>query len=156
MLQNKLRSLAGKYQVSLSFFHGRGGSVARGRYPLIKAKQLDQIDSWKVQNNNQQIRITEQGEMIYNRFNTPDLTQYTLSSQLTDLVCELMSDKTEQINSQAYKQLSRLAEHSEAYYRNYVQLPGFFDYFTHLTPVELLDDLHIGSRPCKKAGGLRI
>ena len=76
-LQEELRSLAKKYKIDLVFFHGRGGSPGRGGGPIqatLKSQPSGTV--------NGKIRITDQGEVIQQKYGYKPLAEYNLCSYI--------------------------------------------------------------------------
>ena len=147
--QEKLVSLADQYQINLTLFHGRGGTVGRGGGPVEKAMASQPPGSVKGH-----IRVTEQGEMIRYKFGVPAVA---FNSLRTYVIATL---KATLVPSPAPKPewrqlLDEMAEQSLKRYRGIVrEHPDFVPYFRSLTPEQELSKLAIGSRPAKrKASG---
>ena len=76
-LQEELRDLAKKYKIDLVFFHGRGGSAGRGGGPIqatLKSQPSNTV--------NGKIRITDQGEVIQQKYGYKPLAEYNLCSYI--------------------------------------------------------------------------
>ena len=76
-LQEELRGLAKKYKFDLVFFHGRGGSPGRGGGPIqatLKSQPAGTV--------NGKIRITDQGEVIQQKYGYKPLAEYNLCSYI--------------------------------------------------------------------------
>jgi phosphoenolpyruvate carboxylase len=76
-LQEELRNLAKKYKIDLVFFHGRGGSAGRGGGPIqatLKSQPSNTV--------NGKIRITDQGEVIQQKYGYKPLAEYNLCSYI--------------------------------------------------------------------------
>ena len=76
-LQEELRNLAKKYKIDLVFFHGRGGSAGRGGGPIqatLKSQPANTV--------NGKIRITDQGEVIQQKYGYKPLAEYNLCSYI--------------------------------------------------------------------------
>lgn len=147
--QEKLVSLANEYQINLTLFHGRGGTVGRGGGPVEKAMASQPPGSVS-----SRIRVTEQGEMIRYKFGMPSVA----FNSMRTYVCATL--RASLMPSPAPKQewrelIEDMAQVSLKRYRGIVrEHPDFVPYFRSLTPEQELGKLAIGSRPAKrKVGG---
>ena len=75
--QEKLQELSNKYKVDLTLFHGRGGSVGRGGGPIYEA-----LLSQPPGTVNGRTRVTEQGEIIQQKYATESLAEYSLGTYI--------------------------------------------------------------------------
>ena len=75
--QDKLRYISNKYKVKLTLFHGRGGSVGRGGGPVYAA-----LLSQPPGTVNGRTRVTEQGEVIQQKFGSESLAEYSLGTYI--------------------------------------------------------------------------
>jgi phosphoenolpyruvate carboxylase len=101
---------------------------------------------------NGRIRITEQGEVVANKYGDPDLTRQSLETLTAGVV---LASLTRQQGSNATEQQSGVMDKlSHAAFRAYRALvyetPGFVDYFFAATPIMEIADLNIGSRPAMR------
>lgn len=149
--QEKLVSLADKYDVSLVLFHGRGGTVGRGGGPVEKAMASQPPGSIRGR-----IRVTEQGEMIRYKFGLPRVAFSSLSSYVIATLRATISPHAAPKNE--WRDLiERMAQASLEGYRSIVRgHPDFVPYFRSLTPEQELNLLALGSRPAKRksSGGV--
>ena len=146
------------YDVKLTLFHGRGGSIGRGGGPANRAILAQPPGS--VQG---RIKITEQGEVISARYSNRAVAQRHLE-QLVNAVllasCETyqdslageeMSDESSHASAKTWEKILEAAsERSEQKYRTLVENPAFLRYFHEATPIEQLAQMNIGSRPAKR------
>ncbi len=139
--QREVTQLCEEQGVRCLLFHGRGGTVGRGGGPT-HASILAQPPGTV----NGRIKFTEQGEMIFYRYNNPETAVYELTVGVTALIKHaLFQSDAPQTYLDA---MARLAGHGEAWYRELTErTEGFFDYFYDATPVAEIGSLNIGSRP---------
>lgn len=145
LAQENLSNIAKKHNVNLVFFHGRGGSVGRGGWPTHRA-----ILSQPPQSINSFMRVTQQGEVIKNRFGIPEIAIKTMTIYLTATL-EAILLPADQPNDNWRNLMDKFSKISEEAYQNLIYHdPEFIKYFLKCTPMNELDKMLIGSRPSRR------
>jgi len=144
-LQDEILKLAKKYKIDITFFHGRGGSAGRGGGPIqatLKSQPANSV--------NGKIRITDQGEVIQQKYGYEPLAKYNLCSYIGAVVQATLNPPSEP--KVKWKQLiEKMSEISMKSYRSNInEKSDFIRYFRTVTPHKALGKLSIGSRPSKR------
>ncbi len=144
-LQEELRNIAKKYKIDLVFFHGRGGSPGRGGGPIqatLKSQPSGTV--------NGKIRITDQGEVIQQKYGYKPLAEYNLCSYI-GAVMDASLNPPPRSKKNWRELIQKMSEISTSAYRKYLnQSEDFIRYFKTVTPHKSLGKLAIGSRPTKR------
>ncbi len=149
--QRALAAVAHRHGVRLTFFHGRGGAVGRGGGPTHRAilgLPPDTMDG--------SIRITEQGEVIFDRFAHP-IIAWRYLEQVIGAVVQVSAARPAPDEPEWERVMEALSTNAyEAYCDLVYETPGFLDYFHQATPIDVITELTIGSRPARRKGTERF
>ncbi|MBZ2116082.1 phosphoenolpyruvate carboxylase [Streptococcus gordonii] len=156
--QQQLTAIGDKFGVKITFFHGRGGTVGRGGGPTYEA-----ITSQPLRSINDRIRLTEQGEVIGNKYGNKDAAYYNLEMLVSAAINRMVTHKKSDTHtSNKYERImDQVVERSYQIYRDLVfGDERFYDYFFESSPIKAISSFNIGSRPAARKtiteiGGLR-
>ncbi|MCC5940027.1 MAG: phosphoenolpyruvate carboxylase [Balneolaceae bacterium] len=165
--QKALHKVAEKHGMRIQFFHGRGGTISRGAGPthrFIAALPPETIEG--------DMRLTEQGEVISNKYANPVTALYNLELlqagttgltlgvfDKTNIVAEKRGDSNNNASSglttsreKLENIVGQLYEYSLESYQSLVKSDGFVQYFAQATPIDIIESSRIGSRPARRTG----
>ncbi len=143
--QEEIIKLSKKYNINVTFFHGRGGSPGRGGGPIQSTLRSQPPNSVRGK-----IRITDQGEVIQQKYGYEPLAKYNLCSYI-GAVTEATLKPSPVPKANWRSLIEKMSEISKNSYRkNINQSSDFIKYFETVTPHKALGKLSIGSRPSKR------
>jgi phosphoenolpyruvate carboxylase len=151
--QRALASACRDAGVRLYLFHGRGGAVGRGGGPTNRAILAQPRGTLAGR-----LRVTEQGEVAFARYGHQGIALRHLE-QMTNAVlrASLTAGAVPDPEPAWIGAMTRLAEASHDAYRRAIRDdPALMAYFRQTTPIDLVTDLRIGSRPAKRKSGQRL
>ena len=143
--QEEIVRLGKKYKINVTFFHGRGGSPGRGGGPIQATLRSQPPNSV-----NGKIRITDQGEVIQQKYGYEPLAKYNLCSYIGAVTEATLNPPTNPKRDWRIliEKMSEISKNS--YRKNINQSLDFIKYFKTVTPHRALGKLSIGSRPSKR------
>ena len=143
--QEEIIKLAKKYKIDVTFFHGRGGSAGRGGGPIQATLRSQPPNSV-----NGKIRITDQGEVIQQKYGYEPMAKYNLCSYI-GAVMQATLIPPPYPKKEWRELIEKMSEISTMSYRkNINENSDFIRYFKTVTPHVSLGKLSIGSRPSKR------
>lgn len=156
--QQQLTAIGDEFGVKITFFHGRGGTVGRGGGPTYEA-----ITSQPLKSINDRIRLTEQGEVIGNKYGNKDAAYYNLEMLVSATINRMISEQKSPFSmfDRFGEVMDKVVDRSYNIYRELVfGNEHFYDYFFESSPIKAISSFNIGSRPAARKtiteiGGLR-
>ncbi len=151
--QKRIMALSDRYGIPCRLFHGRGGTLGRGGGPTHDAILAQPPGTVRGQ-----LKLTEQGEVLFYKYNNMETAVYELTLGVTGvlkasthLVRPAQEDRNDYLGI-----MDELAAMGEEIYRDLTErTPGFLDYFYEATPIQEIGQLNIGSRPSHRKRGDR-
>lgn len=147
----QIAAVSAETGIRIVVFHGRGGSVGRGGGPT-NAAILSQPPGAVTGG----VKITEQGEVIADKYGLPGLAQRNLDLALSAVVEATLLHREGRNSPAAIERwngvMEVMSDAAFAAYRSFITAPGLVAYFRTSTPVEELGGMNIGSRPARRSG----
>lgn len=149
--QKRLASICEEHDVELRLFHGRGGSVSRGGDPTHDA--LLALPDETVTG---QVKFTEQGEAIAEKYADPTIAtrnlERTANAQLRARHGALTGSGAESVPDAWTAAMETAADAARNAYRDLLETEGFVRFFEQATPITVIEELNLGSRPASRSG----
>ncbi len=150
--QRALTEIAGSAGVRIRMFHGRGGTVSRGAGPTHRF--LDALPEGSVAGD---LRLTEQGETIAQKYANRITAAHNLELLMAGAVRRTLLDGDDDGDGQPgghplFAVMDQLAAASREAYRALVDSDGFVTFFSQATPIDVIEQTRIGSRPARRTG----
>ena len=146
--QNQLLDAARDAGIILTIFHGRGGTPPRGggrTEHLVEATPHGAIRG--------ALRLTEQGEVVNQSYGLRPIAMRTLERTFAAVALATAHVDQAPAPPAHLAAMQTIAARSlETYRRLAYDNPLFFDFFRAVTPLDVIERMHIGSRPAMRAG----
>ena len=148
LAEQNLCKAAAKQDVELRFFHGIGGTISRGG-----GKYHRFLDSMPVNSMSGEMKLTVQGETITQQFANKLNGAYNLEMLISGMARQMAyAQKGNHLKAKPTNVLDRLADLSKQQFQAFVQHPNFIEFFSLATPIDVLEQSNIGSRPARRKG----
>ena len=145
--QTELAEAGRRAGITLQMCHGRGGAIGRGGGPAnhaILAQPRGTVDG--------RIRMTEQGEVIADRYGHPAIAERHLEQVLNAVLLTSFPAADDHPDPAWFEALDELAEAARRHYRALVyDTPEFLAYFEQATCIKEIAQYKIGSRPARRS-----
>ncbi len=145
--QRRIAEVCLQHDVSLTLFHGRGGSLGRGGGPANRAILAQPHESVRGR-----IRITEQGEVVSSRYSEPEIANRHLQQLCHAVLCSTGNRPKYEKLDEWSEIMDRLSKAAYDKYRSLVERDDFVVYFQSASPIDQIGNLNIGSRPSHRRG----
>jgi phosphoenolpyruvate carboxylase len=137
-----------EFGVSVSFFHGRGGSVSRGGVPTGRA-----INAAPAGTIRGMFRITDQGEVVSLKYANRGTANFQMELLGSAVLSHILLSESEaaQLPLHEYEEaMEAISGTSWTMYRKLMERPDMLTYLQASSPLEELSMLNIGSRPARR------
>ncbi len=146
--QKEITEVGKKFGVEIKFFHGKGGSISRGAGPVhwfLRSLPHGTLSG--------KFKITEQGETIEKKFANKINAAYNLELMIAGNTLNTLLHQTENGSSnQAEEILEYMGKESFKIYSKLLQNEDFLEFYQEATPIDVIEESKIGSRPARRTG----
>jgi len=147
----RMAHTAARHGITLTVFHGRGGTVSRGGGSVHKA-----VEAMPAASIGGRLRLTEQGEVIDAKYGLPQIAHREVERMLGAMVLR-EAGPSEHVPEEWREAADTLARHAREAYRSLVYDDArFLDLFRGATPIDVIERMAIGSRPASRRSGAGI
>lgn len=145
--EKELSEVGRKNNIGIYFFHGTGGTISRGG-----GKYHRFLESMPNDTVNGMIKITVQGETVAQLFGNPLTATYNLNALTSGVAKQTIASKANNKKILYYDTMEFLAQKSFEHYKNLIEIPGFINFYSKITCIDVLEKSKIGSRPVRRTG----
>ena len=148
--EKRLANICSDYGVELRLFHGRGGSISRGGGPMNDA--LLALPNETVTG---EVKFTEQGEAIAEKYASPKIAERELEQMLNAQLRarqRAIERPTEPVEEEWIEAMETGAAAAREAYQDLLDTEGFVAFFEQATPITVIENLNLGSRPASRSG----
>ncbi len=145
--QKKLVEIGKRRNRDLRFFHGRGGTVGRGAGPMhrfLEGLPQDALEGG--------LRLTEQGEVIGQKYNTVESATNNLELLLAGGAGAQLLPRHGAVIEKATPALEYVTQVSQETYQALLHEKDFMTFFRTATPIDAIEQTTMGSRPSRRTG----
>ena len=147
--QRRLVAAGAEQGIEVVFFHGRGGTVSRGGGNLVNGILGAPPDTM-----NGFLRLTEQGEVINQKYGVRFLALRNLELVTAATLYHSMGYAAQGLEAEEQRILEFMANESRQRFQSMVyEDPEFPAFFRAATPLDVIGQLNIGSRPASRRSG---
>ncbi len=152
MAQESMTAIGTEMGCRIRFFHGRGGTISRGAGPTHRF-----LDALPTKTLNGDIRLTEQGETIAQKYANLGTATYNLELLLAGVTgVTARQARVAEVKRPLKGVVNRLSNISRDTYQAFLKLPEFMDFYSQATPIDALERSSIGSRPSRRTGQRKL
>lgn len=146
--QRALAEVGRDANVEVMFFHGRGGTFSRGAGPTHRF-----LESLPPRSLTGSIRLTEQGEVIAQKFGNPPTAVFNLELLMAGMSVTALNNREAEDEDPEYAVIcDALSKYSRQAYQELISGEGFLQFWANATPIDALERSFIGSRPSRRTG----
>jgi phosphoenolpyruvate carboxylase len=141
-----------RHGVTLTVFHGRGGTVSRGGGSVHRA-----VSAMPPASIGGRLRLTEQGEVIDAKYGLAPIALRNLERMLGSMVLRAATAEDGPDPTRWHPVADTISEAARSAYRGLVyQDPRFTAFFRSATPIDVIERMAIGSRPASRRSGAGV
>lgn len=145
--EENLTQVGDRLGVKLKFFHGRGGTISRGGGKIHRF-----LESMPPGSMSGHIKMTVQGETIANQFANRLNASYNLEMFISGTARQALITRQKEQDQKLYDIMDRLVAMARKAYRQLLDHPKFIEFYSQATPIDVLEQSKIGSRPARRTG----
>lgn len=146
--EKELSETGRKNDSEIFFFHGTGGTISRGG-----GKYHRFLESMPANTVNGTIKLTVQGESLAQQFGNPLTATYNINALASGVAKQIVkNNKTNEEYPYPCEAMEFLAQKSFEHYKDLIETPGFINFYSKATCIDVLEKSKIGSRPARRTG----